>query len=91
MDCKFISVTTEAHKDIAAESLSEIMSADAMKTESSSYIPEGVLASARFLPMSYSIKDMGNEFILAMKRITEGYMDTEEALDDLALKWDAYL
>ena len=42
-------------------------------------------------PISYSIKDMGNEFVLAMKRITEGYMDTEEALDDLALKWDAYL
>jgi ABC-type glycerol-3-phosphate transport system substrate-binding protein len=91
LDCKFVSVTKDARKDMATVALSEIMSADAMKTESSSYIPEGSLASARFLPMSYSMKDMQNEFLLAMKQITEGYKDTEEALDDLALKWDAYL
>jgi hypothetical protein len=54
-------------------------------------IPEQSLNSARPLLMSYSMSDMNNEFLLAMKRITEGYMTTQEALDDLAMKWDAYL
>ena len=37
------------------------------------------------------MSDMNNEFLLAMKQITEGYKTTGEALDDLAMKWDAYL
>jgi len=26
-----------------------------------------------------------------MKQITDGYKTTQESLDDLAMKWDAYL
>jgi multiple sugar transport system substrate-binding protein len=92
LNCNYVCITKTADKDAAAAFLESVISSDAiMEADPRFPVPEQSLISARPLPMSYSMSDMNNEFLLAMKRITEGYMTTQEALDDLAMKWDAYL
>jgi len=91
LGCKYVSVSKDARRDAAAAFLSDALSSGAMGAEPPSGIPVASLASARPLPMSWSMADMQNEFLLAMKQITDGYKTTQQALDDLAMKWDAYL
>jgi len=91
LGCIYVSVSKDARKDAAAAFLSDVLSSGAMGADPPSGIPTASLASARPLPMSWSMADMQNEFLLAMKQITDGYKTTQQALDDLAMKWDAYL
>jgi len=91
LGCKYVSVSKDARRDVAAAFLLDILSSGAMGADPPSGIPAASLASARPLPMSWSMADMQNEFLLAMKQITDGYKTTRQALDDLAMKWDAYL
>ena len=92
LDCNYMCLTVTSDLDASATFLSSVLSSDIiMEADPRFPIPDQALISARPLPMSYSMSDMNNEFLLSMKRITEGYMTTQEALDDLAMKWDAYL
>jgi len=91
LGCKYVSVSKDARKDAVAAFLSDMLSSGAMGADPPSGIPAASLASGRPLPMSWSMADMQNEFLLAMKQITDGYKTTQQALDDLAMKWDAYL
>jgi ABC-type glycerol-3-phosphate transport system substrate-binding protein len=91
LGCKYVSITTDSKKDAAVSFLMDILSSGVMGTEPAAGIPEAALASARPLPASWSMADMQNEFMLAMKQATEGYKTTQQALDDLSMKWDAYL
>jgi len=90
--CKYISLSVNADMSAASDFLDSVFSSDAiMKADPRFPAPEAALAYARPLPASYSMQDMDNEFILAMKQVTEGYKTTKEALDGLAMVWDAYL
>ena len=91
INCKYISITTDSRHDATIAFLLDISGSEIMNAEPAAIIPEEALASARSLPMSWSMSDMQNEFLLAMKQITDGYKTTQQALDDLAMKWDAYL
>ena len=91
LGCKYVSITADARKDAAVAFVLDIMASGVMGTEPAASIPEAALAAARPLPMSWSMADMQNEFVLAMTQITDGYKTTQQSLDDLAMKWDAYL